>query len=87
MRSVNRRELNQQSGRIIDEVLDSGEPVEVKTRGRGSVMIIPKPESLLDQWIAQGLTRPATRFTFDGIPQFTSPRTVKEIMDEIRGDR
>jgi prevent-host-death family protein len=87
MRSVNRRELNQQSGKIIDEVLDTGEPVEVVSRGRGSVIITPKPASLLEQWEAQGLVKPATRHSFEGIPQGSSPRTAKETLDEIRGGR
>ncbi len=87
MRTINRRELNQQSGKIIDAVLDSGEPVEVTTRGRGSVIIAPKPNSLLQYWEAQGLVKPATRRTFVGIPQATSPRTVKELLDEGRGER
>jgi prevent-host-death family protein len=86
MRTVNRRELNQRSGKIIDEVLATGEPVEVVTRGRGSVIITPKPASLYEQWKAQGLIKPATGRLSDA-PQASSPRSVQELLDEIRGDR
>ncbi len=86
MQKVNRRELNQRSGKIIDAVLDTGEPVEVTTRGRGSVIITRRPTSLLEQWEAQGLVKPATRRTLEGIHLGSSPRTAQELLDEIRGD-
>jgi antitoxin (DNA-binding transcriptional repressor) of toxin-antitoxin stability system len=86
VRTVNRRELNQRSGQIIDEVLRSGEPIEVLTRGRGSVIIAPKPASVYEQWKAQGLIKPATG-RLSETPRARSPRSVQELLDDIRGDR
>jgi antitoxin (DNA-binding transcriptional repressor) of toxin-antitoxin stability system len=86
MRTVNRRELNQRSGQIIDEVLASGEPIEVLTRGRGSVVIAPKPESVYEQWKAQGLIKPAAG-RLSETSRARSPRSVRELLDDIRGDR
>jgi prevent-host-death family protein len=85
MRSINRRELNQRSGQIIDEVLATGEPVEVVSRGRGSVIITPKPNSLYERWQAQGLIMPGTG-RFSDAPQSRSTRSVQELLDETRGD-
>lgn len=44
MRTISRRDLSHQSAKILDQILDTGEPVEVVTRGRPSLIISPKPE-------------------------------------------
>jgi hypothetical protein len=85
MRSVTRRELSHDSARILDYVLATGEPVEVITRGRQSVVIAPKPESLYEQWRAQGLVKPATGSLL-GLPRAHSPRTVAEILADVSSD-
>jgi prevent-host-death family protein len=86
VRSINRRELNQRSGQIIDEVLATGEPVEVVTRGVGSVVISRREESLYEEWVRIGLVRPATGFLADA-PKASSPRSVEEILEDISSDR
>lgn len=85
MRSINRRELNQRSGQIIDEVLATGEPVEVVTRGVGSVVISRREESLYDEWVRIGLVTPADGFLADA-PRARLSRTVDEILDDISSD-
>lgn len=87
MRTVNRRELNHHSGRILDEVLDTGEPVEVTTRGRESVVISPRPAptSVYEDWKRRGLVVPGTG-RLDEAPRASSPRSVEEILGSIRSD-
>lgn len=85
MRSISRRELSHNSAQILDRVLDTGEAVEVVTRGRGSVIIAPKPESLHDQWVAQGLVKPASG-RLSGLPRARSDSTVAEILADLDSD-
>lgn len=85
MRNVTRRQLSHDSARILDDVLATGEPVEVTTRGRGSVIITPKPTSLYEQWKAQGRVKPATGRLSDLEPVH-SDRTVAEILADIESD-
>lgn len=85
MRRVTRRQLSHDSARILDEVLATGEPVEVTTRARQSVIITPKPESLYEQWKAQGLVKPASG-RFSELEPAHSDRTVAEILADIESD-
>ncbi len=86
MRTINRRELNQHSGRILDEVLASGEPVEVVTRGGRSVVISPRSASLFEDWVRRGMVMPA-EMPLDEAPRATSPRSVDEIRRDVDADR
>lgn len=85
MRTITRRELNHRSGQIIDQVLGTGEPIEVTTRGQRSVMIVPKPESAWEQWQVAGLIKPADG-RLDEAPTATSSRTVAEILEDAGSD-
>ncbi len=85
MRIVTRRQLSHDSARILDEVLATGEPVEVTTRGRGAVIIAPKPTSLYEQWKAQGLVKPATARLSNLAPAH-SDRSVAEILADLESD-
>jgi hypothetical protein len=91
MRVVNRRELSRGSAEIIDGVLDTREPVEVVTRGRGSVVISPKVESLYDQWVTQGLVQPGNGENFADLPRLEGypngyPRTVQDVLADMASD-
>lgn len=85
VRTINRRELNQQSGKIIDEVLATGEPVEVVTRGVGSVVISKRVESLYDHWVRIGVVEPSEHMLHEA-PRVTSSRSIDEILDDLSSD-
>jgi hypothetical protein len=87
MKKVNRRELNQRSGQIVDEVLATGEPIEVVTRDRGSVIISKKPESTYERWVREGLVIPAkSSLRFDEpLPEVDS-RSIEEILGDMEED-
>lgn len=85
MRTVTRRELSHDSARILDEVLATGEPVEVTTKGRPSLLIYPKPASLYEQWESQGLIKRGEG-RLAGLPRASSPDSVQTILDDVRGD-
>lgn len=85
MRRINRRELNQQSAKIIDEVMATGEPVEVVTRGVGSVVISRRDETLYEQWNRLGLITPARRRLHEA-PRASSPRSIEDVRNDVSGD-
>lgn len=85
MRSINRRELNQKSGKIIDEVMATGEPVEVVTRGVGSVVISRHDESLYEQWTRLGFVTPGEGF-MDDMPRVRLSRPIDEVLRDINSD-
>lgn len=85
MRSVNRRETDQQGARIVDEVLASGEPVEVVTRGEGSVVISRKAQSTYEEWLRLGLTTPGTG-RLDQAPRVDIPLDVAELRRSVDSD-
>ena len=72
MKTVNRRELNQQSGKILDDILATGELVEVLTRGAGSVVISRKEGTHFDEWVRLGLVEAAIR-DVDGVNDVGCP--------------
>jgi hypothetical protein len=87
MKKVNRRELNQRSGQIVDEVLATGEPIEVVTRDRGSVIISKKPESTYERWVREGLVIPAKKpGGWQDIKPVKSARSVEEILADMEED-
>ncbi len=85
MRTINRRELNQKSGKIIDEVMATGEPVEVVTRGVGSVVISRRDESLYEQWTRLGLITPGEGFLAD-MPRARLSGPIDEVLRDISSD-
>lgn len=85
MRTINRRELNQHSGRILDSVVATGEPVEVVSRDGGAVVISPRARSRYEEWMARGLVQPA-RSRLTEAPRVTSERTVDQMLADIDSD-
>lgn len=85
MRTINRRELNQRSGQILDEVLATGEPVEVVTRGAGAVVISRRSASPYEEWTRLGLVTPADS-RLDRAPTASSPRSIEEIRHGVDSD-
>jgi len=58
MKTINRRQLSQHSGKILDEVAATGEPVEVVSKSGGPTFVITvKADTQYDQWMQQGLVR------------------------------
>lgn len=55
METVGRRELNHSSGRILDKVIATGEPIRVVSRDGSAVIISPERLSPYEQWLAAGL--------------------------------
>lgn len=87
MRKINRRELSRNSAAVLDSILATGEPVEVTTQGRESVIISPKPKvSLYEQWVAQGLVKPGNGKRVTDLPHATTTSTLAEILDDIGSD-
>ena len=89
MKTVTRRELNHSLAQVLDQVIATGEPVEVVTRGGPPVVIALKQESLYDQWLRQGLVDevPPDLAVLDGIEPVDVGRTTEELLREVRGDR
>ncbi|MCL2781447.1 MAG: hypothetical protein FWD74_08200 [Actinomycetia bacterium] len=85
MKTVSRRQLNQYSGRIIDEILLTGEPVEVVTRGADSVVISRKIGSVYQEWKRLDLVAPATGW-LDQAPTAPTPRGAEELAAAIGSD-
>lgn len=87
MRTINRRELSRNSAAVLDGILATGEPVEVTTQGRGSVVITRKAStSVYEQWVEQGLVKPGNGQSILDQPRASSPRTVEEILADIGSD-
>ncbi|HEY3737390.1 MAG TPA: hypothetical protein VGL26_08085 [Jatrophihabitans sp.] len=88
MKQINRRELNQRSGQILDEVIATGEPVEVISRDGESVIISKKPESTYERLVREGFLIPAKRVgSWADVKPVESKRSVEEIMAEMEEDR
>ncbi len=87
MRRINRRELSRNSAAVLDSVLATGEPVEVTTQGRESVIIARKAStSVYEQWVAQGLVKPGNGKRITEAPQATTTSTLAEILEDIGSD-
>lgn len=89
MKSVTRRELNHSLAQVLDQVLTTGEPVEVTTRGGRPLVIAVKPESPYEQWVRDGLVvdRVPDLSALDAIEPVDIGRPSEELLAEIRGDR
>jgi hypothetical protein len=87
MKRINRRELNQRSGQIVDEVLATGEPVEVVGRDGRAVVISVKPETTYERWVREGLVIPAKNpGAWADVPRVASSRTYDEIRRDMEED-
>lgn len=89
MRSVNRRQLNHNLAQVLDEVLATGEPVEIITRGAPPLVLSLKQESLFDGWLRLGLIDDVVPDldALDAVSPQRSTRTTKEILANVRGGR
>lgn len=89
-RTATLRELNQRSGKIIAEVVATGDDVVVTDHGRPVARII-REEPVEDAWdrlIRLGDVVPASREWSTGELQTpSSGRTSAEILEELRADR
>lgn len=89
MKAVTRRELNHSLAQVLDEVMTTGEPVEVVTRGGRPLVIALKPESQYDQWVRQGLVADAAPdvAALDAVEPVDIGRPSEDLLAEVRGDR
>ncbi len=87
MRTINRRTLNQSSGKVLDEVIRTGEPVRVLGRDGSSVLITKGSLSTYERWVRDGLIRQATGPGLSKAPTLESTSSVQEILDDLRADR
>jgi antitoxin (DNA-binding transcriptional repressor) of toxin-antitoxin stability system len=89
VRTIGRRELNHRLAQVLDEVLATGEPVEIVTRGARPLVISLKSESLYDGWIRQGLVEQklADLALLDSVVPVASERTTEEILGDVRDGR
>ena len=87
MSEVSRTELNQQTARVLARVA-RGERLIITDRGRPIAQISPPPERVWDDLVAQGKVTPAThRGAVTLPPPSTLDETVREIIDDLRGER
>lgn len=89
MKTITRRQLNHSLAQVLDQVMTSGEPVEVVTRGGRPLVISVKAESVYDAWVRQGLVsdRAADIEALEGIEPVEIGRTSDELLAEVRGER
>lgn len=89
MKEVTRRELNHSLAQVLDQVMRTGEPVEVTTRGGRPLVIALKPESRYEQWVRDGLVtdRPGDVDALEAIEPVDIGRPSEDLLAEVRGDR
>jgi antitoxin (DNA-binding transcriptional repressor) of toxin-antitoxin stability system len=88
MRTINRRTLAHETASVLDQVLETGEPVEVVGRDGRAVVIMPRPESLLARWEAQGLVQKASvdLEAFDRLGAVDTDTDWKQVVAEVSGE-
>lgn len=89
MKSVTRRHLNHNLAQVLDEVLATGESVEIVTRGGRPLVLSVKVESLYDGWVRQGLVTEIVpdMTVIDSKKKVRSTSTTEEILIDVRGAR
>lgn len=89
MKSVTRRHLNHNLARVLDEVLATGESVEIVTRGGRPLVLSVKAESLYEGWVRQGLVTEVVpdMTVIDSKKKVRSTSTTEEILADVRGGR
>lgn len=90
MARIGIRELRQNASEYVRRA-EKGEVIEVTDRGRlvAQLTPLPRPQSVLDRWIAEGkATRPMGNWADLGPPAPPRPgsRPLSEIIDEMRED-
>lgn len=92
MKTVSKRELNQQTARVLAEVT-TGESVVVTDRGvpKWRIEALEAHPDPVERLRMQGRVTPAKRhpraWTTDRAAQRHAPAEVDALLDEIRGDR
>ncbi len=87
MRTINRRELSRNGAAVLDSILATGEPVEVTTQGRESVIIARKTSKpVYERWVEQGLVKPGNGRRISEAPRATTTSTLAEILEDIGSD-
>lgn len=85
MAEVGIRELNQQTGRVLRRVA-AGESLVVTDHGRPVAMLVPLPESKLDQLVIAGQAT-VGESTLRPVAPVKLPRSTAEILAELNDDR
>jgi prevent-host-death family protein len=90
MARIGIRELRQNASEYVRRA-EKGEVIEVTDRGRPVAQLtpLPRPDSVLERWIAEGkATRGAGTFADLGPPVPLPPGSpsTQEILDELRED-
>lgn len=91
VKTINRRQLNHALGRVLDQILESGEAVRVTGRdGRSVVISADRSESVFDGWVrsgqVEGATVPASAFlTLE--PLHLNQDTVDRVLADLEEDR
>jgi hypothetical protein len=89
VRTISRRELNHQLAKVLDQVIDTGEPVEVVTRGGRPLVISRKAETKFEAWVRQGLVNdfPADLSVLDDLRPADTGRSTESILADVRDNR
>lgn len=91
MTSVGVRELRQNASALLDQVAETGEPIEITNHGRLVARLVPATQgkTTWDQLVASGVLRPGRGDPLDIEPVELPPGspTLQEILDELRDDR
>lgn len=90
MARIGIRELRQNASEYVRRA-EKGETIEVTNRGRVVAQLnpLPRSQSVLERWIAEGKATPATGNWAELGPPVPLPpgsRPLSEILDELRED-
>lgn len=83
------REFNHASGRVLDEIEATGQPVVIRRRGRQDMLIMPFTESGLEDQLSRlirhGLARPASATAAIDWPHVdrVAPAELDAVLDEM----
>lgn len=84
--TVTIREVNQKTSAVIQRVRD-GEELVVTVSGTPAARIIPyRPRNILEQMIADGRARPATRTDFPALDLHVSESAIERVLEEERDE-
>lgn len=89
-KSVSLRELNRNSGRIVQEVSSTGQPIVITDDGRPVAKLLPFPAatSKYDRLLSEGKIKPPTREFDPNFRGFTLPEgvTLDRLLQEDRAE-
>ncbi len=87
MRTIPQRELRNESGRVLADVA-AGETIEVTSNGTVMAVMVPPRVSVVERGRRDGTVRPARRrIRLSDIARVTATQSVRDALDELRGDR